>query len=397
MSRMALMIAPFLARNPLPLDMDFTTGVLDPRITFTRGSAGTRINALGQIESVGNNLPRFDYDPVTLQPKGLLVEEQRTNKCLAYANPTDLTNATKSGDAAATLTVVSDTVELAAAGLAGICSSGNVYKLDNSLGVGHARVGFGGAFGNTNDHTLSVYARGTGSLKLRTGYSEPNGAYSNLTGSYKRISYSQASGLIAGVKDAGDTMQVWATAGSVVYFILPQSEEGAFSTSVIPTAGSQVTRAADTAIIDGERFSRWFNPLEGTFVVDAGYFHNYTASPWPRILSVIESVSAPRTTYEIFGVNNTLSVAVYNNDVIQASTGGAAGRDGKVAFAYKYNDFGSSIKGSPAVVDNTFNVINPNKLSIGSMSNSAFINGHIRRLRYWPRRLSNAQLQELTT
>lgn len=48
-------------------------------ITFTRSSGGGRFNAAGQYEWLGNNAPRFDYDPVTLSPKGLLVEEQRTN------------------------------------------------------------------------------------------------------------------------------------------------------------------------------------------------------------------------------------------------------------------------------------------------------------------------------
>jgi hypothetical protein len=62
------------------LALDFTTAVLDPRVTFTRsGATATRVNASGFIETMAANTARFDYDPMTLAPKGMLVEESRTN------------------------------------------------------------------------------------------------------------------------------------------------------------------------------------------------------------------------------------------------------------------------------------------------------------------------------
>ena len=53
--------------------------ILDPRVTFTRASTATRVNELGLIEVVQDNIPRVDHDPVTLSQKGLLIEEARTN------------------------------------------------------------------------------------------------------------------------------------------------------------------------------------------------------------------------------------------------------------------------------------------------------------------------------
>lgn len=64
------------------LALDFMSGNLDSKVSFSRASSGTRVNSSGVIESVASNLPRFDYDPVTLAPKGLLIEEQRTNLVL---------------------------------------------------------------------------------------------------------------------------------------------------------------------------------------------------------------------------------------------------------------------------------------------------------------------------
>lgn len=68
------------------LALDFTTATLDPRITFSRttgaSNPATYINSSGVITAATNNQPRFDYDPVTLLCKGLLIEESRTNSLL---------------------------------------------------------------------------------------------------------------------------------------------------------------------------------------------------------------------------------------------------------------------------------------------------------------------------
>lgn len=68
------------------LALDFTTASLDPRITFTRttgaSNPATYTDSSGVITAATNNQPRFDYDPVTLVCKGLLIEESRTNSLL---------------------------------------------------------------------------------------------------------------------------------------------------------------------------------------------------------------------------------------------------------------------------------------------------------------------------
>jgi hypothetical protein len=62
------------------LALDFiTTTSLDSRITFTRASTATFVGSNGLIQSAAINAPRFDYDPVTLAPKGLLIEQAKTN------------------------------------------------------------------------------------------------------------------------------------------------------------------------------------------------------------------------------------------------------------------------------------------------------------------------------
>ena len=48
-------------------------------LTTVRGSSATYIDSDGLLKEVGANEPRIDHDPVTGEPLGLLVEEQRTN------------------------------------------------------------------------------------------------------------------------------------------------------------------------------------------------------------------------------------------------------------------------------------------------------------------------------
>lgn len=224
--------------------------------TFSRASTATRYNASRVLESVAANQLRIDYDPATGGRLGYLGESQKVNKCTNFnANPTDLTNVSKAGDSASTLTVVDDTAALAAAGLSAICSSGRVYKLDNSLGVGSARVVVAGSMSVDTLHSASAYIRGgsghIGYGNISADATVPFEAEAN----YRRI---KRDGSTA---SAGRSLVILANAGQVVYFILNQLEEGGLS-SPIPTTGAQATRQADSMVISD---MGWFDPAGGVF------------------------------------------------------------------------------------------------------------------------------------
>jgi hypothetical protein len=73
---------------PAPtLDLSFLTpGTLPTGVTFTRTSVGTYFDSAGVMQTAAANAPRWDYDPVTLALRGLLVEEPRTNLLLNSAS-----------------------------------------------------------------------------------------------------------------------------------------------------------------------------------------------------------------------------------------------------------------------------------------------------------------------
>jgi hypothetical protein len=61
-------------------------GSLGVGAVFSRASSGWYANASGTLVSAAINTPRFDYDPVTLQLKGLLLEDTSTNLALQSEN-----------------------------------------------------------------------------------------------------------------------------------------------------------------------------------------------------------------------------------------------------------------------------------------------------------------------
>jgi len=64
------------------LSLNFTSGVLDPRITFTRASTATYFNSSGVLTSAAINEARFDHNPTTLAALGLMIEASKTNLVL---------------------------------------------------------------------------------------------------------------------------------------------------------------------------------------------------------------------------------------------------------------------------------------------------------------------------
>ncbi|MBO0947231.1 phage head spike fiber domain-containing protein [Fibrella forsythiae] len=72
------------------LNLDFTTGTLDPRVAYT-GANGTRVNNQGQIETVANNVPRFESDPASYAYTGQNLWTQSEDLSNAAWSKTEVT------------------------------------------------------------------------------------------------------------------------------------------------------------------------------------------------------------------------------------------------------------------------------------------------------------------
>ncbi len=77
----------------------------------------------------------------------------------------------------------------------------------------------------------------------------------------------------------------------------------------------------------------------------------------------------------------------------------AAGITGKSATGYKVNDYAFSLNGASALTDTVCTVpTTVDRLVLGNQGGySVYLNGHIAKLIYYPARLTNTKLQQLST
>jgi hypothetical protein len=175
-----------------------------------------------------------------------------------------------------------------------------------------------------------------------------------------------------------------------------QLEAGSFPTSYISTSGAAASRAADVASIPTSAFG--YNQKAGTVVVDFSRDHVSTA--YAQIASLDDGSLVDRISLALVGGSGRRYRAdVFDTSVAQfsnANVGDGATSEMKMALSCAENDFAALIDGGTIATDTSGTLVN--SFVIGNRNGgNAFINGHIKSIQYYPRRLSNAQLQELTS
>jgi hypothetical protein len=183
-----------------------------------------------------------------------------------------------------------------------------------------------------------------------------------------------------------------------------QAEAGAFPTSYIPTVDSQVTRSADNASMTGVNFSNWYNQTEGSFYVDADMFE--TQFGFFRYLLAANDASGSTTNLVALLVptnSSNMRFAANAAGAVSASLQQSLtlGSAFKGAVAYKVDDFAVSYNGETPLTDTSGDAPSGiNTLVFGNTSHTLGAGNHssthIRRVAYYPKRLTNAELQTLT-
>lgn len=387
-------------------------------ITFTRASAGWRYNALGVYESIAINQPRFDYDPVTHEPLGLLIEEARTN-LLTYSS--DLTNAAWS-KTDATISASSEvapdgaSMQLVTQGSAGTAFIARTANATVTAGfVTHSFV----AKRSNNDwlrcrlvDTIGAVNGGEVWFNLSTG-SVGNAANRGTgTGTRGTITdvgngrYKCSITVVMPGTTAQPNYQLVASNGGTAPVSLAafchwgsQVEQGGFQTSHIPTTTSAVTRPADVASVNN--LTPWVGVEQGTIYVE--YAINFLGGqgfPGPAALAGASDTGGSRIGFFISdaGADNAVASVRESGGTAQAQFSGPAlvpGTTFKQGLAYKQNDFAASFNGGNVLKDTSGTVPAVTRLRIGNFDVGQ-LNGTIKRLRYYPRRLTDAELQTLT-
>jgi hypothetical protein len=380
--------------------LDFTTGVLDPRVTVTRAlNTATRVNSSGFIEIVNANLPRFDYKPTTLAPNGLLIEEARTNIALqSQAIETASwvkTNATVSADA-----IISPDGTLNADKLVENTANGTHDARSNqttTAAVHTFSVYLKAAERNFvmllhgQTSTAQVFNLNTGVTDGNAGFSAPvsSGVVNAGNGWYRVFITVNATAAVNSFRVYMMTDNVTYTytgdGASGIFFGGAQIEAGAFATSYIPTVASTVTRNADVVSMTGANFSDWYNASEGAFVVEGSVQFGTT-----RYL-----IGGSASQRLVYGTSSG-SLGIYDGTNVVNVAGGVSGQTFKIATSYG-NAFGlaASLNGSVVAkgsYSGAFSVLT----SIGIFSTSAgtaTASGYAKKIYYYPLQLTDSEVR----
>lgn len=388
------------------MSLDFSTGVLDSRVTFTRASGGTRVNSSGAIELMTTNTPRFDYDPVTLAAKGLLIEEQRTN-LLTYSEQFDnavwvktaatvTANAVASPDGATTADklVESATTGVHSADQSSTCPVGT-YTFTVFLKAAERSFAFVGMSDNVSALTGAYVNLTNGQVTTA-----PAGTWTNLSASSVNMSngWWRCSVTATRVDGTNITNRCLVSTGvgttsyagngtSGLYIWGAQLEAGSFATSYIPTTTAQATRAADVAVMTGTNFSTWYSQSQGTVYAQ---FDNYTTSTFKVIQfddgTNFNALTGSTSLSQVNSPSMTVTgLATYVPNVVYKSS-----------HSYKLNDFSHVVNGGTVATNTSGTPVTPTTARIGSGVSGQYLNGHIKVINFFNTALSSVQQQAIT-
>lgn len=381
--------------------------------TPTNGNPITKYQP--QLMFASPDQPRFDHDVLTGESKGLLIEESRTN-LISYSedftasfwnenrsgtitNDHILPNQTISPDGVSLASKIVPTNNngvhyIATSNLENI-SQNTVYSASfyvKAAEIDTIAIAFKKYDGSVNwvnfdltnitatpVHTFDDYSIqdvGNGwrkcvvSLNLGTG-----------SGSNPGLLYMYVKEASAWTGNNYDGVYVWGA----------QVEAGSFPTSYIKTSGASATRSADNASITGENFSSWYRQDEGSLYSEV----NTLASSSHSRISMSDGTSSNR----IFISNGIYPLYINKNGDIQVreSSGAIVNVYSKRAAGLKKNDFALSIDGGDPLLDTSGDLPLVDRLAFStSHIFDNHVNGHIKKLSYYPQRLTNEQLQQLT-
>ena len=377
--------------------MTKTYGNFTDFVDFSRSSSATYLGSDGLIKTAANNIPRVEYDANGVV-KGLLIEEARTNYTITSSDFSVNWSLGRTG-----VSVEHGGVSDPAGGTS--ASTFTYSGVNAAEGILDDLT----ANGNTT-YTFSIWLKSLTLsearlvVKNRSSDTVKAQAIVNLTSEWQRFSVTGTTdGASTGTRlefttnGASGSMDIWGA----------QLEQGSFPTSYIPTAGATATRAADIASIATANFG--YNKGAGTVVVN---FDNLKfgagGSGFPRPVELGSSAHAgERINFYVaessgnfaFGINT--ANAAQAGGTLVASTTSPVGPY-KAGIAYKKDNVAAVETGGDVLTDTSADisgvVYSRDTLKIGgsTIATTHQVNGHIKSIKYLPRRLTNTQLQEQT-
>jgi hypothetical protein len=400
---------------------------LEQRSSVTAYTATTTApitNYIPALQTAASGVARFEHNPVTGESLGLEIEEQRTN---VYTYSSDFSNAawTKTNTSVVSSALIAPDGTLTGSKLVEDTSNTDHYIFNANAPAAVSTISF---FAKAAERVFvnagfsgSATVYGVARFNLSNGTITESKSSGTITASavlvgngWYRCSVSwsagsAANGVVIALATDSTTFntsnrgrETYTGDGySGIYIWGAQLEAGAFATSYIPTAASQVTRSADAASMTGTNFSSWYRADEGTMYAESQT--NQTPFLQRTGLAVSDGTLTNRMILVVNSPTQYLGVVTAGGvaqTALAPTASNTVGVMNKLVMTYKVNDFAAVANGGTVATDTVGTVPVVNQAFIGvseNASGSLPLNGTIKKLAYYPKRLTNAELQGLTT
>ncbi len=344
--------------------------------------------------------PRFDYDPSTLAPRGLLIEGSVTNLAtrseeimngvgnwIVGQNTTNTQNTTDLLDPAGTNKATKV-----------VCNANAYCSLAQAISVsGNTQYTFSYWIRGTagNDNRIYSYAGFTGELTARSAYSYSTTGWTRVQVTFTTNAATTAIYVYAISKQTApatsDTLYVWGA----------QLEASSAASSYIPTGASTVQRTGEICYITPN--TSWFNLSEGTIFQETAI--SFAASGFSRMFGFLSQTAPSFST-----APQSITIGLSGSDarpflnLTQASTnrgdafipaGGAISQNTffKMSSCYKQGDYRISRAGTSGTL--TYSATYPTSLPtlhFNGIDGAYLRSVWYRSFKYFPTRLPNEQM-----
>lgn len=415
-NRVSLTFTPTAGTLTLTVSGTVTNAQLEARASATAYTPTTTqpiTNYIPALQTALAGVPRFEHNPLTGESLGLEIEEQRAN-LLTYSDAYSDSSWVKTRLIVSANVIIAPDGTLTGDKIVEDTTSSNTHMVGKSTTTTAA------------SHTFSVYAKAGERISLMLYHVESNVSMAfNLStvasiGSLGLSSPKNSSitsvgngwyrcSITATATAASNTFRTYLVDGtqysytgdgvSGLYLWGAQLEAGAFATSYIPTVASQVTRSADAASMTGTNFSSWFRQDEGTICSDFFPVGIQASTGTGPVYSFSDGTSSNRIRANLTGGSAILTADIAYSGVAQVANTRTApfNSAAKHALSYNKNDSADAFNGSSATADTVCLIPVITQFQIGTLVTTGQYTGTIKRIAYYPKRLTNAQLQAITS
>jgi len=421
----SLLIVPYRSKTGKLYSQIPTSGAGD--FTVTRDTTARRVNSAGLIASVASGIPRLDYytSGGTAGCPALLVEPAATNLALQSENflttwsPTNITVTTGSTAAftAPDGTTSADLLTASASGSARIIQSftfvsGTTYSYSAFAKAGSGFFGLTMENGFVASGAAVVWNLNTGALAVSgvvgAGYTLQSQGIENYGNGWYRcrmtvlLGLGAAGNIRANTSDGTMTSAVINSAsGNAAYVWGAQLETGSVATSYIPTTAGTGSRSADVISVSGA-VSGSIGQTEGTIYAEVDV-RTFTSSAARRIVSLRVDGSNVLSLEINTASTNIEFVATSGGVSVTAVASGLTAGISKIAIGYNSAASGTVLYVN-GVLRDTKTIAIPNLSAAvfglgvrGDGGAGTQLNDRIRAAALYTTRLTNAELQSLTT